>query len=123
MLVTGKPAIAHRDLKSKNILVKSDLTCVIADLGLAVRYMNGEINVPDNSKCGTVVSFVLVMIKVLSSRNSYVFFSASIQLLKFGVNFGNKMPFAYYLQCTLNRKKSNLISRKSKINFILAITQ
>nr|CDQ00093.1 BMA-DAF-1, isoform c [Brugia malayi] len=49
-----KPAIAHRDLKSKNILVKSDLTCVIADLGLAVRYMNGEINVPDNSKCGTV---------------------------------------------------------------------
>ncbi|EJW83205.1 TKL/STKR/TYPE1 protein kinase [Wuchereria bancrofti] len=52
--IPGKPAIAHRDLKSKNILVKSDLTCVIADLGLAVRYMNGEINVPDNSKCGTV---------------------------------------------------------------------
>lgn len=50
----GKPAIAHRDLKSKNILVKSDLTCVIADLGLAVRYMNGEINLPDNNKCGTV---------------------------------------------------------------------
>ncbi|VDK71075.1 unnamed protein product [Litomosoides sigmodontis] len=50
----GKPAIAHRDLKSKNILVKSDLVCVIADLGLAVRYMNGEINIPDNSKCGTV---------------------------------------------------------------------
>ncbi|KAM3723607.1 Activin receptor type-1C [Dirofilaria immitis] len=50
----GKPAIAHRDLKSKNILVKSDLTCVIADLGLAVRYMSGEINVPDNNKCGTV---------------------------------------------------------------------
>ncbi|VDO42710.1 unnamed protein product [Brugia timori] len=53
-MIRRKPAIAHRDLKSKNILVKSDLTCVIADLGLAVRYMNGEINVPDNSKCGTV---------------------------------------------------------------------
>lgn len=33
----GKPAIAHRDLKTKNILVKKDLSCCIADLGLAVR--------------------------------------------------------------------------------------
>ena len=33
----GKPAIAHRDLKSGNILVKRDLTCVIADLGLCVK--------------------------------------------------------------------------------------
>jgi len=31
--VVGKPGIAHRDLKSKNILVKSNLTCCIADLG------------------------------------------------------------------------------------------
>lgn len=29
----GKPAIAHRDLKSKNILVKKDMCCCIADLG------------------------------------------------------------------------------------------
>ena len=35
----GKPAIAHRDLKSKNILVKRDLTCAIADLGLCVRHI------------------------------------------------------------------------------------
>lgn len=35
---SGKPAIAHRDLKSKNILVKRNLTCVIADLGLCVRH-------------------------------------------------------------------------------------
>jgi TGF-beta receptor type-1 len=34
----GKPAIAHRDLKSRNVLVKNDLTCAIADLGLAVRH-------------------------------------------------------------------------------------
>jgi serine/threonine protein kinase len=32
----GKPALAHCDLKSKNILVKSDLTCCIGDLGLAL---------------------------------------------------------------------------------------
>ncbi|CAF3229966.1 unnamed protein product [Rotaria socialis] len=33
----GKPALAHRDIKTKNILVKDDLSCCIADLGLAVR--------------------------------------------------------------------------------------
>lgn len=33
----GKVAIAHRDLKTKNILVKKDLSCCIADLGLAVK--------------------------------------------------------------------------------------
>lgn len=33
---TGKPALAHCDLKSKNVLVKSDLTCCISDLGLAL---------------------------------------------------------------------------------------
>ena len=32
-----KPGIAHRDLKSKNILMKSNNTCCIADFGLAVR--------------------------------------------------------------------------------------
>lgn len=34
----GKPAIAHRDLKSKNILVKKNGSCCIADLGLAVKF-------------------------------------------------------------------------------------
>lgn len=34
----GKPPIAHRDIKSRNILVKKDLSCVIADFGLAVRF-------------------------------------------------------------------------------------
>ena len=34
--VRSKPIMAHRDLKSSNILVKSDLTCCIADMGLAV---------------------------------------------------------------------------------------
>lgn len=34
----GKPAIAHRDLKSKNVLVKKNGFCCIADLGLAVKF-------------------------------------------------------------------------------------
>lgn len=32
----GKPAIAHRDLKSKNILVNKNGQCCIADLGKIV---------------------------------------------------------------------------------------
>jgi len=40
---TGKPALAHCDLKSKNILVKSSYECCIADFGLAVRF-NSENN-------------------------------------------------------------------------------
>ena len=38
----GKSGIAHRDIKSKNILVKRDWTCAIADFGLAVRYIKYE---------------------------------------------------------------------------------
>ncbi|VVC30094.1 Ser/Thr protein kinase, TGFB receptor,Serine/threonine-protein kinase, active [Cinara cedri] len=51
----GKPAIAHRDLKSKNILVKSNGTCAIGDLGLAVRYDTSmdTVDIPLNHRVGT----------------------------------------------------------------------
>ncbi|KAM8822638.1 activin receptor type-2B-like isoform 2-T3 [Spinachia spinachia] len=38
----AKPAIAHRDFKSKNIMLRSDLTAVIGDFGLAVCFSPGE---------------------------------------------------------------------------------
>jgi len=51
----GKPAIAHRDLKSKNVLVKSNFVCAIGDLGLAVRYdqATNHLDIPQNGKVGT----------------------------------------------------------------------
>ena len=49
-----KGAIAHRDIKTKNILVKNDLRCCIADFGLAVLKGNDEkLNLPKNPKQGT----------------------------------------------------------------------
>lgn len=32
-----KPAVAHRDVTSKNVLVRGDLSCVLADFGLSMR--------------------------------------------------------------------------------------
>uniref|UniRef100_A0A6B0VCT2 receptor protein serine/threonine kinase n=1 Tax=Ixodes ricinus TaxID=34613 RepID=A0A6B0VCT2_IXORI len=51
----GKPAIAHRDIKTKNILVKANGTCVIADFGLAVthRQATGQLNIAHNHRVGT----------------------------------------------------------------------
>ncbi|KAG5267295.1 hypothetical protein AALO_G00220160 [Alosa alosa] len=51
----GKPAIAHRDLKSKNILIKKNGTCCIADLGLAVKFNSdtNEVDLPPSARVGT----------------------------------------------------------------------
>ncbi|KFQ96669.1 Activin receptor type-1C, partial [Nipponia nippon] len=52
---SSKPAIAHRDLKSKNILVKRNESCAIADLGLAVKHNSvlNTIDIPQNPRVGT----------------------------------------------------------------------
>ncbi|NXA26800.1 ACVL1 kinase, partial [Ibidorhyncha struthersii] len=51
----GKHAIAHRDLKSRNILVKSNRQCCIADLGLAVMHSQGSdyLDIGNNPRVGT----------------------------------------------------------------------
>ncbi|XP_071791313.1 TGF-beta receptor type-1-like [Asterias amurensis] len=51
----GKPAIAHRDLKTKNILVKRNGQCAIADLGLAVRHDSEKdtVDIAPNNRIGT----------------------------------------------------------------------
>uniref|UniRef100_A0A8C5FQ62 Serine/threonine-protein kinase receptor n=1 Tax=Gadus morhua TaxID=8049 RepID=A0A8C5FQ62_GADMO len=37
-----KPTIAHRDFKSKNVMLRDDLTAIIGDFGLAVRFEPGK---------------------------------------------------------------------------------
>lgn len=53
----GKPAIAHRDIKSQNILVKENLTCCLADFGLAIKYSSDweEIDATSNEAVGTPI--------------------------------------------------------------------
>ena len=42
LMKADKCSIAHRDFKSKNVLIKSDLTVCIADFGLALRFEEGK---------------------------------------------------------------------------------
>uniref|UniRef100_UPI00358F917B activin receptor type-1-like isoform X2 n=1 Tax=Myxine glutinosa TaxID=7769 RepID=UPI00358F917B len=51
----GKPAIAHRDIKSKNILVKDNGQCCIADLGLSVMHsqLTNHLDLGHNPRVGT----------------------------------------------------------------------
>lgn len=37
-----KPAVAHRDFKSKNVLIKADLSACISDFGLAMKFEPGK---------------------------------------------------------------------------------
>nr|XP_023015865.1 activin receptor type-2A isoform X1 [Leptinotarsa decemlineata]XP_023015866.1 activin receptor type-2A isoform X1 [Leptinotarsa decemlineata] len=37
-----KPSVAHRDFKSKNVLLKNDMTACIADFGLAIVFETGK---------------------------------------------------------------------------------
>ncbi|XP_037344518.2 activin receptor type-2A-like isoform X2 [Pungitius pungitius] len=48
-----KPAIAHRDFKSKNVLLKCNLTACIADFGLALRFEAGKSPGDTHGQVGT----------------------------------------------------------------------
>ena len=55
-----KPSIAHRDFKSKNVLLKSDLTACIADFGLALIFYPGQ---STGDTHGQVILMILKRIK------------------------------------------------------------
>lgn len=52
-------AIVHRDLKSSNILVKSDLTCCLCDFGLGLQ-LDSSLSVDDLANSGQVGATVIL---------------------------------------------------------------
>ena len=69
-LKEGKPSVAHRDLKSKNVLLRNDLTAVLSDFGLAIQFKLGE-NLGDAHPSGT--DFLLDSINTLFSRYKAIY--------------------------------------------------
>lgn len=70
-----KPPIAHRDLKSRNIMVKRDLTCAIGDFGLSLPLTDDRVipeQVIDRAyHCGTMRYLAPEILN--RSMNSHVF--------------------------------------------------
>ncbi|CAI9604832.1 unnamed protein product [Staurois parvus] len=64
---TAKIAIAHRDIKSTNILVKSDSTCALCDFGIALR-LDPSLTVDDFANSGQVGTARYMAPEVLESR-------------------------------------------------------
>nr|XP_049607292.1 TGF-beta receptor type-2 isoform X2 [Syngnathus scovelli] len=62
-----KVPIAHRDIKSSNILVKSDLTCCLCDFGLALR-LDNSLSVDELANSGQVGTARYMAPEVLESR-------------------------------------------------------
>ncbi|KAM9488252.1 TGF-beta receptor type-2 isoform 1-T1 [Clarias gariepinus] len=62
-----KVPIAHRDIKSSNILVKNDLTCCLCDFGLALR-LDNSLSVDDLANSGQVGTARYMAPEVLESR-------------------------------------------------------
>ncbi|XP_072021244.1 activin receptor type-2A-like [Amphiura filiformis] len=52
-MYAAKPAIAHRDFKSKNVLLKNDLSACIADFGLACKFEAGKSPGDTHGQVGT----------------------------------------------------------------------
>ncbi|XP_062847406.1 TGF-beta receptor type-2 [Trichomycterus rosablanca] len=65
----GRPKIpiVHRDIKSSNILVKSDLTCCLCDFGLGLR-LDNSLSVDDLANSGQVGTARYMAPEVLESR-------------------------------------------------------
>ena len=76
--ICAKPAIAHRDIKSKNILVKVNRECCIADFGLAVmKGPSSNINFPTNPKQGTKRYMAPEILAETINMNSFEAFKKS----------------------------------------------
>lgn len=67
-----KPAISHRDLNSRNVLVKNDGTCVISDFGLSMKLTGNRLVRPgeeDNAAISEVSVYKRYHTDIFSKHN------------------------------------------------------
>lgn len=65
-----KPAVAHRDFKSKNVLLKADMNACIADFGLALIFHPGK---PCGDTHGQVSSHLQLFMFLICTKIIYIF--------------------------------------------------
>ena len=80
-----KPAIAHRDIKTKNILVKRDGTCCVADFGLSVRSddFKGDQKPPDPIKGTRRYMAPEILDRTINGRDFHSF--VKVDIYSFGL--------------------------------------
>lgn len=67
----------HRDLKSSNILVKSDLTCCLCDFGLALR-LDSCMSIDDLANSGQVCCYASLFVCLIVSF--FFFFALFVEM-------------------------------------------
>ena len=106
----AKPAIVHRDLKSRNILVKADYTCCIGDLGLALRYnrASDQVEDPPSKRVGTKRYLAPEIIDESISFKHFESFKRadiySFGLILWEITTRGEIDGLFYSLCKLNDK-------------------
>ena len=67
-----KPTVAHRDFNSRNILVKPDLCCVIADLGFCISTMGSKLIHKSHTENAEQTSLTDVSIYIMERSSTVV---------------------------------------------------
>ena len=135
--VEGKPSIAHRDIKSKNILVKENLNCCIADFGLSVKYTSrtDEVDAVERDRRVGTKRYMApeVLADALDSRHFAAFkmadmYSFGLVLWEItrrcksdGMYFPNSVVLSSLLPWEVNRAKLAVnVCEKLKVRYLIS---